>query len=582
MSQERVLAAIMFTDLVGYTALMGKDSAKALELVHISKEIQKPLVEKHHGKWLKEMGDGAMAQFNSALDAVNCALEIQRLSRADLEADLRIGIHSGDITIEIDDVYGDGVNVASRLESIADPGGIYVSDAIQKAIKGQSDVQAKYLGEVKLKNVDYDVRTYALQGVGLPIPNFPRKRLKPGRFKTELKQRDNRRPLIITFVIVLLLLLITSSYILIRVIHNYDHNHYSQLNAFTFHGKLTSSPTWSPDGKWLVYSSNDMGPMNIWKKSVEGGEAIQLTSSLYPDKSPAWSPDNRSIIFERDGFNRGLFQISVNGGNPTRILNYGSHPSWSLDGSKIAFDWQGSIYTYNLALETVDTIVTNLSLPPYAVWLPDNERIIYWNSIVGKIFIVSTKTKEKKPLELIPAGEDVTGLSINENRSKLIYSRGAFGGNKGLWEVSLDLKSGQINGVPHSIRLSITEDVEPSLSPDGMKIAFTARNIERHLYRIPLDRVTGLRTGESKKLTNKGKLNYYPYIAENGNKLLMTSHMGGKGLLYTLNLGTNKIEKVTEEWGDSTREVEASMGKLGFFSLVLVETMNIFPTILFQ
>ena len=90
MSSSRQLAAIMFTDIVGYTALMGKDSAKTLELVEKSKEIQKPLVEKHHGQWLKEMGDGAMARFNSALDAVNCAVEIQRVSRADLEADLHL------------------------------------------------------------------------------------------------------------------------------------------------------------------------------------------------------------------------------------------------------------------------------------------------------------------------------------------------------------------------------------------------------------------------------------------------------------------------------------------------------------
>ena len=126
MTATRQLAAIMFTDIVGYTALMGKDSNKALELVRQSKQIQKPLVVKHNGLWLKEMGDGAMAQFGSALDAVNCAMEIQRTSRADFEADLRIGIHLGDITIENNDVYGDGVNVAARLESIADPGGIYI------------------------------------------------------------------------------------------------------------------------------------------------------------------------------------------------------------------------------------------------------------------------------------------------------------------------------------------------------------------------------------------------------------------------------------------------------------------------
>ena len=79
-------------------------------------------------------------------------------------------------------MYGDGVNVASRLESIADPGGIYISDSIQKAIQGQTNVQAKYLGEVKLKNVAYGMRTYALQGVGLPVPEVKDEKEISGRF----------------------------------------------------------------------------------------------------------------------------------------------------------------------------------------------------------------------------------------------------------------------------------------------------------------------------------------------------------------------------------------------------------------
>jgi TolB-like protein/class 3 adenylate cyclase/Tfp pilus assembly protein PilF len=206
--QKRQLAAIMFTDIVGYTAIMGKDSTKALELVRISKEIQKPLVEKNNGKWLKEMGDGALAKFSTALDAVNCSIEIQEHARAKFDGKLRIGIHLGDITIENDDVYGDGVNIASRLESITDPGGIYISESIEKAIRGQIDVQAKYLGEIKLKNVDYDVRTYALQGVGLPIPNLKEDKNLSGRFIAELQRRGVFRAGATYIVLSLLLILL--------------------------------------------------------------------------------------------------------------------------------------------------------------------------------------------------------------------------------------------------------------------------------------------------------------------------------------------------------------------------------------
>ncbi|MFY0686484.1 MAG: hypothetical protein JXQ90_04925 [Cyclobacteriaceae bacterium] len=168
-STSRKLAAVLFSDIVGYTALMGKDSAKALDLVRISKDIQKPLVEKHHGKWLKEMGDGAMAQFGSALDAVQCAIEIQKQARAELDAKLRIGIHLGDITVEGDDIYGDGVNVASRIESLADPGGICISQSVRRAIKGE-DISTIDLGNKELKNVDEPVQVFAVQGVGLTIP----------------------------------------------------------------------------------------------------------------------------------------------------------------------------------------------------------------------------------------------------------------------------------------------------------------------------------------------------------------------------------------------------------------------------
>jgi len=217
----RQLAAIMFTDIVGYTAMMGKDSNKALELVRQSKQIQKPLVEKHNGKWLKEMGDGAMAQFSSALDAVNCAIEIQKSARVEIDAKLRIGIHLGDITIEDNDIYGDGVNVAARLESIADPGGIYISESIEKAIRGQSDVQAKYIGEVDLKNVDYGVRTYALQEEGLPVPEV--KKLSGG-FIAQLKRRALSRTGIIYILISIIVIVILGQFVYNKYQDNSDIN----------------------------------------------------------------------------------------------------------------------------------------------------------------------------------------------------------------------------------------------------------------------------------------------------------------------------------------------------------------------
>jgi TolB-like protein/class 3 adenylate cyclase len=190
MTSTRQLAAIMFTDIVGYTALMGKDEPKAMGLVRKNREVQKPLIEKYNGSLLKEMGDGNLASFPTASDAIYCAREIQQALHSDKELNLRIGIHLGEIRIEGGDIYGDGVNVASRLEAIAEPGGIYISDTVQKSIRSQPDIQTAYLGELELKNVDYAVKTYAIRGEGLPRPKKTAEKHLSGRLMAELQRRN--------------------------------------------------------------------------------------------------------------------------------------------------------------------------------------------------------------------------------------------------------------------------------------------------------------------------------------------------------------------------------------------------------
>jgi adenylate cyclase len=111
-TSERKLAAIMFTDIVGYTALMGSDEDRAFELLHKNRKIHTTLIEQHDGTLIKEMGDGMLISFDQASEAVQCAIDIQQRARKELTAKIRIGIHLGDITFEGEDVFGDGVNIA--------------------------------------------------------------------------------------------------------------------------------------------------------------------------------------------------------------------------------------------------------------------------------------------------------------------------------------------------------------------------------------------------------------------------------------------------------------------------------------
>ena len=123
---ERQLAAIMFTDIVGYTALMGEDEERAFQLLRKNRTIQKPLIEHYGGTWLKEIGDGILSSFGTVSQAVICAMEIQRSCCEEHDLKLRIGIHEGEVLFEDHDAFGDGVNIASRLQTLAPVGKIWV------------------------------------------------------------------------------------------------------------------------------------------------------------------------------------------------------------------------------------------------------------------------------------------------------------------------------------------------------------------------------------------------------------------------------------------------------------------------
>src|SRR5688500_3687229 len=127
MHQSRQLAAIMFTDLAGYTALLGEDEEKAIDLLEKNRSLQRPLIEQYGGHWLKELGDGVMASFPTATDAVYCAASIQKACASDPDIKVRIGIDMGEVVFENNDVFGDAVNVASRLQDSAPVGSIWIS-----------------------------------------------------------------------------------------------------------------------------------------------------------------------------------------------------------------------------------------------------------------------------------------------------------------------------------------------------------------------------------------------------------------------------------------------------------------------
>ena len=160
----RRLAAILVADVVGYSRLMADDEAGALAALNRHREVEfDPVVARHNGRIVKLMGDGTLVEFRSVVDAVACAVAIQQAA-AEAEAGpimtLRIGVNLGDIIIQGDDIYGDGVNIAARLEPLAPPGGVCISSVVNESVRDRADVVFVDGGEVAVKNIDRPIKVW--------------------------------------------------------------------------------------------------------------------------------------------------------------------------------------------------------------------------------------------------------------------------------------------------------------------------------------------------------------------------------------------------------------------------------------
>ena len=162
------LKAIVFTDIVGFTKISAEDEQHALDIIDKQRELLKPIVLEHKGEWLKEIGDGLLFSFDSSLDAVNCSIKIQEVLKDIDDFKIRIGIHQGDIFIKDGDVYGDDVNIASRVEGFAPVGGISLSDKVHKDISGVSDIKTSFIGHRKLKGVEQETKIRCITSNQLP------------------------------------------------------------------------------------------------------------------------------------------------------------------------------------------------------------------------------------------------------------------------------------------------------------------------------------------------------------------------------------------------------------------------------
>jgi adenylate cyclase len=177
---ERRLAAILAADVAGYSRLMGADEEGTHERLKAHfRQLIDPKIKEHRGRIVKNTGDGLLAEFSSAVNAMRCAVEIQRAMvdcnaevTPDQQISFRVGINLGDVIVEENDIYGDGVNIAARLEGLAEPGGIWISHTVREQILGKLNYPLEEMGAQSVKNIARPVHAYAVNAAG--VASLPR------------------------------------------------------------------------------------------------------------------------------------------------------------------------------------------------------------------------------------------------------------------------------------------------------------------------------------------------------------------------------------------------------------------------
>ncbi len=579
MPETRQLAAIMFTDIVGYTALMGENEGKTIALIRRNKEIHKKFIRKFNGKWLKEMGDGVLSSFQTISDAVYCAGSILKEVERVQGLNLRIGIHQGEIVLDGKEIYGDGVNIASRIEGLVDNGQIFVSETIYRNIKNKDGIQCKYIGSRQLKNITEPLNIYSVN-----ISEYP-------------TQNENWKSKNLKVIISIAASILIASAVLLYYSRKAEQTVIipAQIRPLTSSASaMQEYPSFSPDGSSMVYSSFTGLTGDIMIKYRGSPGVRNLTNSPYEESIPVYSPDGLKISYIRiteSGVD--LYWISPSGGPGKILASTGLHVleqvgevffgfgsmSWSPDSKRILYprlNTTGGISIWEVNIETGNMYQISNPEPGIldlaASYSKDGSEIIFLRNY--EIWIIDEDGNERSLI----VEENTTYLSpAFTDNGDIIFSSSSLGGFFNIWKYSASNELVQITNTNNkswfpvytpqntiaweefnhqtdliyldletneSRRLTshLGDNSHPSVSPDGQKVAYQSNrtgNNEIWIYNI--------KSGDEYLLTDNPYNDISPDWSPNGNKIVFLSNRSGNyGIWVTDTTGTPPL-KLTKE-----------------------------------
>ncbi|HZS03591.1 MAG TPA: winged helix-turn-helix domain-containing protein [Blastocatellia bacterium] len=320
-----------------------------------------------------------------------------------------------------------------------------------------------------------------------------------------------------------------------------------KLWQLTFDSGLNSEPTWSPDGRLIAYSADRDGNFDIWVQPVGEGNPVRVTTSPAHDWQPDWAPEGNRLVFrsERDG--GGLFVVPVLGGNERRVSGFGYRPRWSPDGTQILFSSIlrpvteiPKVYVVGLDGKPPQELMTSF-LPQFTMlnvaWHPDGRRISVWGNhqqhglsfwTVPLAGGTPVRSELAPPVEQRLREADVRFTSFQWSPSgRALYFEGTSGGVKNLWKVEVDPQSLRWTAGPERLTTGTGQDTDLTVSPDGRRLAFTARTESTRLWSLPFD-ATGRVRGAGKPVTAPGMDAFYPDLSPDGQRLVYLAQRVGK------------------------------------------------------
>lgn len=327
------------------------------------------------------------------------------------------------------------------------------------------------------------------------------------------------------------------------------------LSRLTFDTGLQSEPTWSPDGRFIAYSSDHSGNFDIWVQPTSEGNPVQVTKSAAHDWQPDWSTDGKLIVFrsERDG--GGLFVVPApTGGNERKIASFGYHPRWSPDGSQILFysaniqDNPAPPKLYVVGLdgapprEILSEVLNGMSGRLRAAWHPDGKRISLWSEQHGAelTFVtvpvaggapVKSKIKTEITDQIRAAGVDFFDFRWAPS-GQALYFEGISRGVRNLWKVVVEPQSLSWIAGPERLTTGPGPDTDLAILPDGSKLAFTTRTEQTRLWSLPFNAATGQIKGTGQPITPAGIDSFSFDVSRDGKRLAFITERAGKYELW--------------------------------------------------